>query len=90
MFGIGLPELIIILIILSIWFVPGIIGAYIAGYKGRNRAGWFIICTVCPFCLVLIIFLPPEKEIEGRYKQYPACKEIVKWGAVSANTAVMN
>jgi len=82
MFGIGLTELIIIVfIILLVCFVPGIIGAYIAGMKGRNQLGWFFICAIFPLCIIAIIFLPPAKEIEGKYKQCPACKEFVKWGA---------
>jgi hypothetical protein len=83
MFGIGSFELIIILIImLLIWFVPGIIGAYIAGMKGRSKLGWFFICAIFPLCIIAIIFLPPAKEIAGKYKQCPACKEFVKWGAI--------
>jgi hypothetical protein len=81
MFGIGVPELIIIFIISSIGLVPGIAGAYIAGMKGRSKLGWFFICAICPLCIIAIIFLPPVKEIEGKYKQCPACKEFVKWEA---------
>ena len=81
MFSIGPFELIIILIILLICFIPGIVGAYIAGYKGRGKAAWFIICTICPLCIILVLISPPGKEIEGRYKQCPACKELVKWEA---------
>ena len=81
MFGIGLPELIIILLPLSIFLGPGIVGAFVAGSKGRSKLGWFVICAVCPFCIIIIILLSPAKEIKGKYKQCPACKEFVKWGA---------
>jgi hypothetical protein len=87
MFGIGLPEFIIILIILFICFLPGIVGAYIAGFKGRNKAAWFIICTVCPFCIVVILLLSPGKEIEGKYKQCPAAKSLLNGKLPSANIA---
>lgn len=83
MFDIGLTELIIIVfIIFLVCFVPGIIGAYIAGIKGRSKLGWFVICAIFPLCIIAIIFIPPAKEIEGKYKQCPACKEFVKWEAI--------
>lgn len=70
MFGIGSFEDIIILIIgLLIWVVPGIVGALIAGNKGRSKSSWFAICVICPLCIILIIVLSPAKEIEGEYQK---------------------
>lgn len=47
MFGIGVPELVVILII---WGIPGTIGALIAKSKGRSAVGWFFLSAFfgCP------------------------------------------
>ena len=81
MFGIGLQEIIIIFAMLSVFAIPGIAGAYLAGAKGRSRIGWFFLCFISPFLIILIIVAGPAKEVKGKHKQCPACKEFVKWDA---------
>ena len=77
MFGIGIPEV----ILLSFFIIPGIVGAVIAGNKGRSRLGWFVLCACIPLLILIPIFISPLKEVKGKYKQCPACKEFVKWDA---------
>ena len=77
MFGIGMPELIIILMCC----IPGGIGAWLAGNKGRSKFVWFLLCAVLPLLIVVIIFLKPAKEVAGKIKQCPLCKEFIKWDA---------
>jgi hypothetical protein len=77
--GIGVPELIIILII---WVIPGTIGAILAKNKGRNAVGWFFLSAIFWFPIIIVIFLPPVKEVPGKYRECPSCREIVKWNAI--------
>ena len=78
MFGaLGLPELILLLLLC----IPGAIGAVLASGKGRSAVGWFFLCAFFWFPVLIVIFLPPIKEVPGRYRQCPACKEFVKWEA---------
>jgi hypothetical protein len=77
MFGLGLPELIVVLII----FAPAVIGALIAKSKGRNVFGWFLLCGLLWFPVIVLLFLPPTTEVEGKYRECPKCKEIIKWQA---------
>jgi hypothetical protein len=78
MFGsIGVPEL----ILLAILCIPGAIGAAIAASKGRSAVGWFFLCAFFWIPILVVIFLPPIKEVPGRYRQCPSCKEFIKWGA---------
>ena len=79
MFGIGVPELIIILIILGI---PGTIGALLAKSKGRSAVGWFFLSAIFCLSILVVILLPPIKEVPGKYRECPSCKEIVKWNAI--------
>jgi hypothetical protein len=79
MFGIGIPELIILLII---WGIPGTIGAVLAKNKGRNAIGWFVLCALFWIPIVIVILLPPIKQVPGKYLECPACKEFVKWNAL--------
>lgn len=77
MFGsLGLPELVLLVILC----IPCVVGAVIAAHKGRSAILWFILSGSWVGVLV-ILFLPPVKEVPGRFRQCPACKEFVRWGA---------
>lgn len=78
MFGLGFPELIVILII---WVIPGTIGALLAKRKARSMSGWFFLCAFFQPAIIVIAFLSPKKEVRGKYRECPSCKEFVRWKA---------
>jgi hypothetical protein len=77
MFGIGLPEL----IILFSFSIPAIVGGLLAKSKGRSVFAWFILCYIFLFPIIILLFLHPLKEVEGKYRQCPKCREIIEWRA---------
>lgn len=77
MFGIGAPEISILLFIFAWFVIPGIIGATIAGRRGRSRFLWFILSAVIPILLFVPLFLRPARPVRGRYKECPYCAEII-------------
>ena len=79
MFGISGPELVVILVILVI---PGTIGAVLAKNKGRSIIGWFILSAIFYLPILIVLLLPPIKEVPGKYRECPLCKEFVKWNAL--------
>jgi hypothetical protein len=79
MFGIGVPEFIIILVI---WVLPGTIGAILAKNKGRSGFLWFVICALFWLPIFIVMFLPPVKEVPGKFRECPSCREFVKWNAI--------
>ena len=64
MFGIGPAEFIIIFSLLALFLLipSGITGAVLAGVRGRNKIGWFLLCVICPLFIVLIICLGDNKK----------------------------
>lgn len=77
MFGVGVPELVIIILV---FVIPGI-GAWLAARKGRSAVGWFFLCLIFFPLVILVIFLRPVREVKGKIKQCPKCKEFIKWEA---------
>lgn len=61
--------------------IAGIAGGIIAGRKGRNPIGWFVLCALVPLLTVIIIALPP-KAAKGYTKKCPFCAEIIKEDAI--------
>ena len=63
--------------ILVIWVVVAIVGAIIAGNKGRSKANWFFLCVVLtPLAILVLLALPSLKEpsqfeAEALYKGTP-------------------
>jgi hypothetical protein len=62
-------------------FVPAIMGALLAKSKGRSVFGWFILSGLFWLPIIILLFLPPAREVEGKYRECPKCKEIIKWQA---------
>ncbi|GAM10129.1 hypothetical protein OR1_02417 [Geobacter sp. OR-1] len=68
-----------LLVIFCFFVLPGIVGAWIASTKGRNTLGWFFICAFFPPTIMAIIIQSPIKEVEGHYRECPACRELQSW-----------
>ena len=73
----GVPEL----LLLAVMCFSGGIGGHLAGLKGRNQVGWFLLCAFVWLAIFIVLYLPPIKEVPGKYRQCPSCKELVKWYA---------
>lgn len=81
MFGLGREEFIALVIPLFIPFMLGMIGSMIAAGKGRSSLGWFVLSAIFPPSILVVIFLKPGGEVDGKYKKCDACQEIIKWQA---------
>ena len=76
MFGIGAPEMGILL-----WFIiPGIIGGIVASRKGRSGLIWFLLCAILPVLVLIPPFLSQVPR-KGKFAVCPACNEIINWHA---------
>ncbi|KAF0215909.1 MAG: hypothetical protein FD174_3919 [Geobacteraceae bacterium] len=69
------PQFFVFLIVL----IPGILGGWLAANRGRNIAGWCILCAFFPIFLMVIYFHKPLKEVEGKFKRCSSCHEFIKW-----------
>ena len=78
MFGVGATELLIVIV----WLITGVIGASLAKNKGRSPVIWFLLCAFFWLALLIIILLPPAKEVTGKFRECPSCREFVKWDAI--------
>lgn len=56
-------------------------GGIIAVRKGRSPAGWFLLCTIAPLLIAVVIVLPPLAS-KGYTKKCPYCAEIIKEDAI--------
>lgn len=67
-----------------ICLITGGIGSVIAGSKGRNQWGWFVLCFFFSFlALIVLLFLSNIKKEEfNSTKQCPKCAERVLKEAV--------
>ena len=61
--------------------IAGIAGGIIAGRKGRNTIGWFILCALFPVLIIVVALLPPVVS-KGYTKKCPYCAEIIKEDAI--------
>lgn len=77
MYGLGAPEVAILFAL----FIPGLIAAVIAHGKGRSKVGWFFIGAFFAPAVLVLLFLSPVREIPGKVRQCPACREFIKWDA---------
>ncbi len=68
-----------VLLIFVFFGIPGIVAAWIAHTKGRNRLGWFLLCFFFPPTMMMLIFQGPLREVVGHYRQCPSCSEFQSW-----------
>ena len=61
--------------------IIGIVGALVAGDKGRSRFWWGLSCFIVPPAILFPVFLSPVAAVRGRWQQCEDCAEIVKWDA---------
>jgi hypothetical protein len=53
--------------LLVVWIVVAIVGAIVAGNKGRSGVGWFFICLLLtPLAVLILLALPTLKSPEPR------------------------
>ena len=73
-----------LVILLMIWVIAGVIGAFVARSKGRSAVGWFIICFLFPIGVLILLALPNERLQHlrggafGESKKCPQCAETVR------------
>ena len=65
MFGLGLPELVVIAVV---WGIPGTIGAVLAKGKGRSGLGWFFLSAFFWFPILIVVLLPPAREVPASWR----------------------
>jgi hypothetical protein len=61
MFGVGELAFLFVFSLL-----PGIVGAVVAGRKGRSRLGWFLLCALLPPVVVIAFFVSPAERKAGQ------------------------
>ncbi len=69
------PEYVVLLIMM----VPGVIGGWLAANRARNVIGWCVLCALFPVFLLVVYFNKPLREVPGRFRQCPTCREFLKW-----------
>ncbi len=75
-----MPETVKQFIVIFVFFIlPGLVGAWLAGTKGRSRFGWFLLCGFFPPTLMVAIFQGPVREVPGHYRRCRKCAEFIKW-----------
>jgi hypothetical protein len=79
--------------VLVIWIIVAIVGAIVAGNKGRSAVGWFFLCLLLtPLAILVLLALPTLKlpepqpvrvvaEPEDATKTCPQCAEVIKAAA---------
>ena len=72
---------VVALLLATISLIPGVIGAILARARGRNAVVWFLLSTFFWFSVLVILLLPPAKEVPGRFRQCSSCMEYVNWAA---------
>ena len=68
-------------VLMVVLLVPAISGGVMAANRGRMVAVWSLLCALLPPLLLLLYFARPLREVEGKYKRCPSCRELLKWRA---------
>jgi hypothetical protein len=62
--------------------IVAVVGSFLAGRKGHNRAVWFAICAIIPVFIIVVLLLPTRIVVPGLTKKCPFCAEIIREDAV--------
>lgn len=68
-------------VIVIFFLIAGIIGAIVAGRKGRSKLLWFLLCAMLPI-LVVVVAVLSQSEASGKLRKCPYCVELVKVEAI--------
>lgn len=82
MFGLGLPELIILIFVLAIIFFVPIWSARVASSKGRSPILWFFIGLFFSLFGVLAAYLSPVRADGVKYIKCRYCGEPIRSEAI--------
>jgi hypothetical protein len=69
------PAFLVFLIVI----VPGVLGGITAANRGRNVAGWCLLCALFFPLLLYIHFAKPLCEVEGKFRKCSNCGELFRW-----------
>lgn len=65
----------------------GITGGFMAADRGRNVAGWCLLCALLPPFLILLYFAGPIREVEGKSENVHNAGNLSSGAPWSVNTA---
>lgn len=57
----------------------GVAGGVMAANRGRNVAGWCLLCVLLPPLLLYLYFARPLREVEGKFRKCKNCGELFTW-----------
>ena len=78
-----------IVILLLLWAIVGVVGAFVARSKGRSAVGWFVICVLFPIGLLILLAVPNgrlrglQSSADAERKTCPQCTEQVRQEALA-------
>lgn len=59
--------------------LPGLAGAWLARSRGKHPLLWGLLSAPFPFCLLILWFHKPDREIQGHFRQCRQCGGIYPW-----------
>lgn len=65
--------------ILAFFGVPAFAGGWLARSRGRNLLLWGLLSAVFPFCIFILWFQKPDKDVPGYFKKCKSCGETYPW-----------
>lgn len=72
----GLAEYLFIALFFGL---PGLAGAWLARSRGKHPLLWGLLSAPFPFCLLILWFHKPDREIQGHFRQCRQCGGIYPW-----------